>query len=224
MKPIAVFYHVCLSYAGDPPVPLDFGMGIMAEQMHTLKECGLEDAASEIVVLSNGGPSNLLLAAALAPGKARLVDNGADAVSINPSVEVLRQWLPAHREWNVCFFHNKGATHPEDAFNQVWRRCMEAAVLWPWRSCVADLDRGFDSVGAHWLTTERYGAQVITPFWGGMFYWATSNFLATLPPVIPKPTCREQWFQAEGWIGNGPRRPKVYDYRPHWPGMGPCGG
>lgn len=224
MKPIAVFYHVCLSYTGDPPIPVDFASGIMAEQMRDLKDSGLEDAASEIVILSNGGVSNLLLAATLAPAKARLLDNGVEAQSINPSVNKIREWLPGHRDWHVCFFHNKGATHPGDHFNQVWRKCMESCVIWGWRGCVNDLERGYDSVGAHWLTTARYGPQVVTPFWGGMFYWATSNFLSTLPPVIEKPTCRDHWFQAEGWIGVGPRVPKTYDYRPHWPGMGPCSG
>lgn len=222
MNPLAVFYHVCLAYDGDPPVPMDHASAVMLEQMNLLRDSGLEDSASEIRVYSNGGCGNGLVAAQLAPKKAQVINNGWDAIGLNRTVNKLREWLPAHPDWFVCFFHNKGATHPDDHFNQVWRRCMDGAVIANWRACVRDLASGYDSAGAHWLTRARYGPQVNTSFWGGMFFWATAQFLLTLPAIKDRPECREDWFLPEGWIGTGPREPKVMDYRPHWPGMGPC--
>lgn len=221
MKPLAVFYHVRLE-GGTPPIDPDAAMPIMAEQMRAAADSGLLEVCQEFHVASNGGPVNMIYAAMLAPSKAILHDNGAQAESHLPTVNLLRAWLPSHADWYVCYFHIKGVTHPGDALNTNWRRCMDRAVISNWRKCVADLDDGYDSAGAHWLTPEKYGSIVKTPFWGGMFFWAKASFLLTLPALKQVPTCREDWFLSEGWIGMGPRRPRVHDYCPHWPSLAAC--
>jgi hypothetical protein len=219
MKPIAIWYHTRLEGGGINP---DFATSLMSAQMAYLKETGLEAAASQINICTNGGVGNALLAAALAPEKAQIYDNGPDSESHLPTVCRLHEWIKTHPDWHVCYYHAKGVTHPEDEFNQHWRMCMESVVIGNWRSCVADLENGYDSAGAHWLTPEQFGSIVTHPFWGGMFFWATSNFLATLPPIPCKPTCRDDWFLSERWIGTGKNRPKVRDYKPHWPGLAVC--
>lgn len=223
---LAVWYHVTLSGPVQEPggqmIDEDHAVNVMAEQMRDLKESGLAKV-SQIHIASNGGPGNALLAAALAPNHARLIDNGPDAVSLLPTVCRLREWLPGHEDWAVCFFHAKGTTHPAtDKLNRVWRECMERTVIGNWKRCVNDLKLGFDSVGAHWLTREKYGPQVATPFWGGMFFWATVKYLSTLPPIPERPTCRNDWFLSEGWIGMGSKPPRVLDYRQHWPNLRDC--
>lgn len=218
---LAVWYHTRME-GGNPAIALEDACALMGQQMTALKRSGLEDAASEILIASNGPASNALYAAMLAPRKARIVDNGPRAESHLPTVNRIREWLPGHQDWAVCYFHMKGITHAQDALCNAWRRCMENVVLWHWQQCVLDMEAGFDSVGAHWLTPERWPGMVKTPFWGGMFFWAKASFLMTLPPVPEKPTCREDWFKSEGWIGDGPKRPKIMDYAPHWPSMKDC--
>jgi hypothetical protein len=219
MKKLAVWYHTRLCGGA---IDTDFAMDLMAEQMEYMNQSGLTREASQIHICTNGGIINALVASSIAPEKSTLHDNGPDSESHLPTVCKLREWVLANPGWYVCYFHAKGVTHPQDEFNQHWRRCMEDAVIDNWRQCVADLDSGYDSVGAHWLTPEQFGSMVTHPFWGGMFFWATSDFLATLPPIPCKPQCRDDWFLSERWIGTGPNRPRVRDYKPHWPGLAVC--
>lgn len=216
---LALWYH-CRLEGGTPCINPDFAMPLMADQMKELKDSGL-DCADEIHIVSNGGHSNLLYAAMLAPEKSIMHDNGPRAESHLPTVNLLRQWLPDHPDWAVLYFHSKGVTHPGDATYHAWRKCMDRCVLTEWRRCVHDLQH-FESVGPHWLTPEQHPGMVKTPFWGGMFFWATARFLLTLPSIPQAPQCREDWFLSEGWIGMGPRRPRVRDYRPHWPSLAAC--
>lgn len=219
---LAIFYHTRLDGGQNPPLNPDVAMPMMAEQMAALRESGLEEASREIHIVSNGGAGNLLLAAALAPDKSILHDNGPAAESHLPTVNYLRAWLPTHPDWYVCYFHLKGVTHPGERLYHHWRKCMESAVIWKWRTCVSNLEAGLDSVGAHWLTPERYPGTVKSPFWGGMFFWARAEFLLTLPALPEAPRSREDWFLSEGWIGSGPQRPRVFDFSPHWPSLVAC--
>lgn len=217
---ISVWYHTRL-FGGEPPINPDCAIPLMTEQMATLRACGLEAKADEIVVCINGGNDNQVAARVVSPLKARFIDNGPDSKSMLRTVNKLRAWSLEHKDWYVCFGHIKGVTHPHDQFNRVWRLCMEKVVWHKWRQCVADLDAGYDTVGAHWLTKEVYGPQVTFPFWGGMFWWAKASFLAELPVLPDAPRCRQDWFLSENWIGMG-RYPNVKDYAPHWPGLKPC--
>lgn len=220
MKPLVVFYHTRL-FGGEPKIDPDYSITLMSEQMALLKASGLLQAAQEVVICINGDTQNRLAARSLAPAKARFIDNGADALGLLRTVNALRQWCVEHPGWYVCFWHIKGVTHPWDLLNARWRQCMERCVIRNWHRCVADLNAGWESVGAHWLTPEQYRGIVKLPFWGGQFFWATSDFLATLPALPSNPTRREEWFLSENWIGMG-RRPKVRDYAPHWPGIESC--
>lgn len=217
---IAIWYHTRL-FDGEPPINPDVSVPLMMEQMETITKCGLLDSAADLVVCVNGGNDNKAGARSLAPSKARFIDNGSGAKSLLPTVGRLREWCQRHPDWLICFFHIKGVTHPEDATYLTWRRCMEKHVLLRWRQCVRDMETGLDTVGAHWLTKEKYGPCVTFPFWGGMFFWARSNFLAELPPLPETPQCRNDWFLSENWIGMG-RTPKLKDYADHWPGLNSC--
>lgn len=217
---IAVFYH-CRLFGGEPPIDPDFSLPLMETQMRTMKNCGLEAAAQEIIVCVNGNSENQAASRALAPKKATFIDHGADAKSLLPTVAALKRWSLAHKDWLVCFWHIKGVTHPNDGLSWTWRECMERHVIHHWRQCVADLNAGYDTVGAHWLTREKYGACVTFPFWGGQFFWAKASFLTELPDLPTAPTCRQDWFLSENWIGMG-RKPKVRDYADHWPSLTDC--
>lgn len=218
MKPLAVFYHCKLSGTiPDNGKAIDTGIAclIMHGQMFALKESGLEGAAQEIHVGLNGNGEDVQLAKLFIPPKARLVVHGKEAVSEIPTLNMIRAFLIQHPDWNVLYHHIKGVTHPNEPMYSRWRERMEAATVWGWRNCVYDLNMGLDSAGAHWLTPEQFPSMTQTCFWGGTFWWATTDFLRTLPP-LPDPTWANR-FEAELWIGRGPRRPIVHDYFPGWP-------
>lgn len=190
--------------------------------MRTLKASGLLDEADEFHISLNGDDPDAQVARMFSPClKVNLIVHGPTANSLLRTVNALRLWSIEHKDWIVCFFHNKGVTHPGDAWNRVWRLCMERHVIKNWKRCVTDLESGCDTVGAHWLTKEQFGGVVTFPFWGGMFFWAKASFLAELPALKLDPICPQDWFLPENWIGMG-RTPKIMDYAPHWPGMAPC--
>lgn len=218
---ISVWYHTTL-YDPESGIDPDYSISLMTEQMDTLKSSKLLDAASEVVICVNGNSENQVAARAIAPKVSRFVDNGANTKGLLRTVNVLREWSKAHPEWLVCFWHAKGVTHPWDQLNTLWRLCMEKCVIKNWQRCVCDINSGYDSVGAHWLTPEQYYGIVHQPFWGGQFFWAKASFLSELPELPNNPKCRDDWFLSERWIGTG-RRPRVRDYAPHWPGIQQCG-
>jgi hypothetical protein len=215
--PIAIFHHCVLR---GPRIPSeDHAIAILNEQMVALRNSGLSDEADEIYIGVNGTDSDSLTVMSLSPDLSMVVTNGSHAMTEIPTLKMLRGWLPYHLGWRVLYTHSKGASYPPDnTFPDRWRRCMEKGVVWNWRGCMEQMDRGIESCGCHWLTPERWGSMVKTPFWGGTFWWATSDYLATLPP-LPEDTF-ENRYEAESWIGRGPRRPTVADFHPEWPGGG----
>lgn len=217
---ISVWYHTRL-FGGQPTIDSDYSISLMTEQMETFRASGLLEASGDVVVCVNGDSINQSAARALAPAKARFIDHGPEAMGLLRSVNRLREWCLVHPDWAVCFWHIKGVTHPWDHLNTVWRQCMERCVIKNWQRCLSDLASGCDTVGAHWLTKEQYSNNVTFPFWGGQFFWATASFLSELPMLPENPKCRQDWFLSENWIGMG-RKPRIKDYAPHWPGIGPC--
>lgn len=213
-RKIAVFYH-CILSGGSVPISTNHAFRIMSEQMRALRLSGLEEAADEIHIGLNGDTSDLKRAKMVAPEKASFYMHGARATTEIPTLNALKKWTMFHPDWNVMYHHTKGASKPLHGGYSEWRSRMERAVVWNWPACVADLSCGIDSCGAHWLTPEQFPQIGSTPFWGGNFWWATAEFLRTLPP-LPSAVWPNR-FHAEMWIGSGPRRPVIADYCPGYP-------
>jgi hypothetical protein len=218
---LAVYFHAKLA-GPDFGIDTAFSLQLFAAQMKLMQDVGLAAAADHFVIGLNDGPQTLALARGGVLDNAEVILHPPGSRSELPTLHALQKWLPGHEDWLVCYFHAKGITHPHDELCGLWRRCMTNVVVRGWRQCVADLEAGYETVGAHWLTREQYGPMVNTFFWGGNFWWAKANFLAELPPLKANSTCRDDDFLAELWIGQG-RRPKVRDYAPHWPGLDSCG-
>lgn len=176
-----------------------------------------------LLVGINGSSESEPIARLLIPHRAQLVFHGLTSRNENPTIRELEKWLPGHEGWYVLYFHAKGTiTQSGGAENAVkWRGCMMRNLVSNWRQCVADLEAGFDSVGCHWMT---YPA---TPkgqsIWAGTFFWAKADFLLTLPSILQRDRIKqsglgnyESRYEAEVWIGNGPRLPRVKDYHPGW--------
>ena len=212
---IAVFYH-CILSGGTLPVDTTFACSIMAGQMRALDKSGLLAEADELHIGINGDEDDQAIARLFVPcPKVKFVIHGPGVTSELLTLGHLRRWLAGHPDWYVLYHHMKGVTHPNEPLYANWRNRMENAVVWGWRNCVADLDSGIDACGCHWLTPEGWPAGVSSPFFGGTFWWATAKFLLTLPP-LPAATWGNR-FEAEMWIGRGPRRPTIKDYYPGWP-------
>lgn len=210
---IAVFYHCKIAGEGIPNE--DYAVNILYSQMNALKKSGLDDAAQEIHVGVNGNDSESLLVSAIIPSKSRLYVHGHSSRSEIPTQKEIEKWLPGHEDWFVLYHHSKGVTHPDNMAFDAWRLRMERTCVDNWRLCVNDLQRGFDVVGCHWLTPEKFPGMVTSPFFGGTFWWATAKYLMQLPP-LPEATWANR-FEAESWIGRRRPYPIVMDYIPGWP-------
>lgn len=219
MKPIAVFYH-CLFQLGDEILPQ--AVDIVHGQMEQLKSSGLLDEASDMVVGCNGGPESKVFCDAILPAKARVTLHGLQCRNECRTLRLLEEWLPGHDDWYVLYFHAKGATHPPgEVIRTPWRECGMRHLVQDWRRCVADLDRGYESAGCHWMQPPLIPDTQF--YFAGNFFWARASFLRTLPSLMERARIKdsgidalESRYEAEVWIGNGPRPPTHMDYHPNW--------
>jgi len=219
---IVVFYHAYL-FSGSPPDLLPHAFAVVQHQMHRLCASGLADAASEIIVGINGGDESLDVARLVVPRKAKLVGHGLQSKCENPTLVLLENWLKANpEEAYVLYHHAKGSSHDPATeygkFDGMWRECMQANCVDNWRRCVSDLS-GFEAVGCHWL--QNQGHDRSQHYFAGTFFWSRASFLRTLPSIFQRERIKvsgigssESKYEAEVWIGNGPRLPIIRDYHP----------
>lgn len=214
MKRISIFYH-CYMSCVEIPTSWDNCLRIAATQLDALNCCGLTENAAKIFVGVNGTESDHCAIAAMCPEKAE-VHHNKEGVAELPTMRQMQLWCAANPGHHVLYFHTKGAIHNGNPSYEAWRNCMEGVCLWRWRECVHKLDNGRDSVGAHWLTPEELPFIGKTAYWGGNFWWATSDFINTLPQI----DVNLNRYEAEVWIGRGPKRPSIHDFKHHFPMQG----
>jgi hypothetical protein len=221
---LAIFYH-CLFFLGEPPKLLEKACTVVTDQMRMFKASGLCKRADEFHVGVNGttaesGP----LVDDLIPKKARVTYHGLQSRSENLTLVELEKWLPGHEDWYVLYFHAKTATHlpghNDGPFGPHWLHCMMKRCVHQWPACVELLSHGQDAVGCHWMT--NMGPDKDQHIFGGNFWWARADFLLTLPSLFERHQIKtkgigalESRFEAEVWIGNGPRLPRVKDLEPN---------
>ena len=215
MRNIVIFYHALLRAPG---LDTDWLFQLLADQMASLRDSGLSDAAEKIFIGVNGTELDRVGVSLLAPKKAVLFASPQGKTEL-PTMIFMQNWVLSNPGWNVLYFHMKGSKFPNNPFYLNWRACMTRACIWGWRDCVGQLNNGVESCGAHWLTKENC-RMCTTPIWGGNFFWATSDFLKTLPP-LPEDSSDAR-YEAEVWIGRGPRAPLVHDFAPHFPSLNTC--
>lgn len=214
MRPIAVFYHAYFG-GGEVPVTTENALRITALQLDHMNYSGLSQAADYFQVGVTGTDLDLLTVAAMCPDKAEVIHN-TEGVAELPTLKRLQFWCKGNPEALVLYLHTKGVIHGNSPVYEAWRNCMQNVVVGKWHECVDHLQGGKESVGAHWLTPERYAFLGPWSYWGGNFWWATAKFINTLPPI----DVNSNRYEAEVWIGRGPKRPRVKDYAPHFPMSG----
>jgi len=221
MMPILVCYH-CLFWFGNPPELNTNAVDIVGEQMDQVNQSGLLDAASEMIVGINGGLESRDVAEMVLPQKAVKVYHGLNSKSENLTIVALESWLKTHPGWLVWYFHSKCATHTPGTqyhdFSTRWRRLMIGHLVERWQVARADLEAGAEAVGANWMQGQCDGTQ---NYFAGNFFAARSDYLRILPSIYARERIKisgigsvESRFEAEVWLGNGPRLPKVKTYSP----------
>ena len=209
---VAVFYH-CLLSARNRPIPEEYAMNLVMEQMSALIVCGLAEAATELKVYVNGTPEETAVIASVCDPKTQLICNGTEANTEIPTLVQLREWATQNPDAAILYHHTKGVSTPNQA--DKWRLRMEAFMVWNWLDCVDRLQNGVDAVGCHWLTPEGNPGTISSPFFGGNFWWAKSEYVSRLPQLPPDTW--ENRYEAESWIGRGNPRPRIFDPSPGWP-------
>lgn len=220
---LAIFQHA-LFYLGEPPRLLPDAVRIVQSQVADLRNSGLMAAADYFLAGVNGSGESSRIALDTFPPNCRQVFHGLKSRSENLTLVELEKWLKATapEEWYVLYFHAKGAV-VRNAINDRWRNCMMRNLVTEWRRCVADLDTGLESVGCHW----NRGLDATQNYWAGNCWWARASFLRSLPSIFERECIKKHGieaecsrFEAEVWIGNGPRLPTRKDYHPG--GLGLC--
>jgi hypothetical protein len=208
---IAVFHHCVLSGARLPSP--EHALCLFQSQMRALSQSGLAVAAVETHIGVNGPDGDVLLASCFTPGPLTVFHPHPHGESELATLADLQAWLKPG--WVVLYFHMKGVSYPDNPVWERWRKCMEKVCVWNWEECVLAL-KNHHTVGAHWLTHEKYSmVPGVHRYWGGNFWWARSDYLLTLPPVTADSAAAR--YDAEVWIGSGGKKPVVLDFAPHWP-------
>jgi hypothetical protein len=219
---IIVIYH-CFLFNGEPPTLREGAFAVVRNQMQRLANSGLADAASEIIVGINGGEESLEVARLIMPPKAKLVPHGLQSKNENPTLVLMENWVRANPgEAYILYFHAKGSGHDINSdygkFDGKWRECLMQNCVDNWQRCVDDLGY-YEAVGCHWLTGQ--GHDHSQHYFAGTFFWARQSYLATLPSIFLRDRIKvsglgspESRYEAEVWIGNGPRLPVIKDYHP----------
>lgn len=213
MKPIAIFYHVYLG-GGEHPCNPEIVTGIVTEQLSAIHASGLAAHTGLFHIGVNGSDEDTFMVSAMAPQAS--VNKNLPGTAELPTQKVMQDWCKVNPGWSVLYLHTKGAIHNGNPIMDQWRRCMERACVWGWKNCTNELENGIESCGAHWLTPEEHPVIGHTAYWGGNFWWATSDFINTLPPI----DVTLSRYEAEVWIGRGPRRPRIRDFAHHFPMAG----
>jgi len=128
-------------------------------------------------------------------------DEGWEQVTLSGVRELARYAWAGDQ---ILYAHTKAASDPVP-INVAWRKSMTYWNVIRWREAVAHLSDA-DTAGCHWIVDGHR-------FFGGNFWWANADYLATLPPLE-----YSSRFMAEVWIGEN-LDVIPFDMVPGWPGF-----
>jgi hypothetical protein len=205
LKKIAVFYHACC---------INDWKRIVSDQVKTFRESGLPKAAQDIHVHVSGIQDGF-----------RELWSSIDNVTIqeNPDKDLyeeyalsdLQKYCSQHDAY-VFYFHSKGVRIPVDSKigKNVWewRKYLEYFDITQWRNCVEKL-KTYDCCGAQYKEIDRYGKD--SKHFAGNYWWATSDYIRTLPDVTNLPHRDNMYskgrIEQEHWIGRNTAH-KAYSF------------
>jgi hypothetical protein len=192
---------------------------VLDQQYLLIQSSGLLDAADTVFLCGNG-QSNTFIPWMKKQTSEKLMYahcNPHSAFYEYPTLNFLHsQARDPGDAYQILYIHLKGLSRPADQCMTDWRNFLQWAVIERWQECV-QLLADHDCVGANW-ETEPW------PHFSGNFWWARSDYVATLPALIHPEDCMNQnrtlfkthydggppyWrFDMEAWIGSGNPRYK----------------
>lgn len=182
---------------------------ILDDHLKALKDSGV---TWDLVFGVIGTPDNVDEVLKVLPARARLVaylGEGFEQHTLN----LIYDDVQAGYDGPVLYAHTKGAAHPSSV-SAAWRECMTKHCVLGAARALELLDQGASTVGAHWLTKKDDARRVEIPFYGGNFWWASTEHLRRLD----RPSDAHR-HMAEAWLGSVvPDRP--INLVPGWPGSG----
>ncbi|HNR70414.1 MAG TPA: hypothetical protein PKJ00_03420 [Verrucomicrobiota bacterium] len=207
---MAIFYHIWFPGSDDPR--RDGILRIFDEQMNHLYHSGLTRVMREMFIGVSGEFFDLMVVASRINLSQVEVFLNREGNGELPTLKRLQTWAKEHPGWNVLYLHAKGSSYDDQHMAHNWRRCMMRACVDRWRDCVQHLNEGAKLAGSHWLTKRKYPYIGDTPYFGGNFWWARTDYLNTLPDI----DIHAGRFEAEVWVGKG-GNPMAVDLAPHFP-------
>lgn len=131
--------------------------------------------------------------------------NYGSSVGESATLMLIRDHAIASRSVHaICYIHTKGATNNSD-IQQAWRQYMLDFVVYCWRNAEDKLN-SYHLWGVNWsFSNFHFDDQFPIDQWQrpcghfmGNFWWARSDYIATLPSLD---TTQGSRYLAEAWVG-----------------------
>lgn len=200
--PVYGFYHICA---------LHNFKDVVAEQLSVLYESGLYDRSIAIYISLTGPPdldmeaiehAKTMLAEFDKQRKFKIVYLSTDiSVFERPILHFMHGVSHRFSQEPALFYylHTKGVSqqHQKTANQNIaqWRQMMQFFVIEQWPKCMEALSTN-SIAGVNWRTWPM-------PHFSGNFWWARSDYVASLPSRIGT-----EYYEPEAWIGSG--KPRVH--------------
>jgi len=132
-----------------------------------------------------------------------------ERLTLHRLAEMAQQALTDGGEFFVLYVHSKGVSKPPVHHAKIheWREMMLHFVVKCWPLCLKALSRDPRAHGAVGSNVQAWPAR----HYSGNFWWATSEYLRTLPLPIGG-----AYLDPEMWIGRGDAQLLSLYQHPHW--------
>ena len=188
-KNIKIFYHVYL---------INNYQNIISEQLKIIHSSELYNECKNIYIGVVGGEEERKWLIELTRDYSKIefhfFDNGDEKNTLR-LIPIL-----SHSEDYILYFHTKGVTK-EPATCESWRELLNYKVIYEWKKCVEELDKGNDCVGPLYREETIWG---YFPHFSGNFWWAKFKHILTLDNSYLNENYIHGRMGAEFWIGSNP--------------------
>jgi len=189
---------------------------VFDQQWESMQLSGLMDSADEVILLANGRPRvfHNKLRSKNPPAKVRLeiVASGAHWFEYPGLTYMQKLAKESADQFHICYIHLKGLTRWGNPNVEDWKDWLNWCVIERWQDNVAALQT-HDTSGPNWES-------VPWPHHSSNFWWANSDYIAKLQPLIHPHKLvsanatqfkgHGHWrFDHEAWIGSG--NPNAYE-------------
>lgn len=192
MKKIAVFYHLgAINSLWDKFVDEQIGLvksSGLAETA-TINMCYAcpDHAVNEIkIYIRQKYPFVNILSSRILEGKGE-----QENIFEGQTLKELQTYSKTNNGY-VLYFHSKGMLHAVNSHQTIptrdWRHYMNYWCVERWKDCIQKLeDEQADAVSTNW-TRDPY------PHFAGNFWWATTDYIKTLPNVLDRTLYYDEKF------------------------------